>query len=92
VRWEALPFSIMSVFFASVFSKILRRVNSGAPPSCPDEWRRFRRLTAEPHRTRFGAGTALIVGGGGIFLGAWLSQKFAEFLEVNELFVPDDED
>ncbi|OQV20235.1 hypothetical protein BV898_05790 [Hypsibius exemplaris] len=79
---------------ARVLSKLLQRGRPPRPdlfPPYPDDFTRFRRLTEkQPYRTRFGAGTAMMVCGGGIFIGSWLSRQLAEFLEVNEIFVPDD--
>lgn len=75
----------------SVISVPRRVVHSNS--SSLDDWEKFRKISSYQHRTPYGSiCAAIVIGGGGIFFGAWLSQKFAELMEVNEYFIPDDDD
>lgn len=50
-------------------------------------------ILEEPKReVRFGLIKIFATVFAGLSIGAWMSQKFAAFLEENELFVPDDDD
>ncbi|KAA3679558.1 uncharacterized protein DEA37_0001964 [Paragonimus westermani] len=48
-------------------------------------------LHGRPHITPFGAVKVLAIVSATIFCGAMISKKGAEFLEENDIFVPDDD-
>ncbi|CAH1272876.1 SMDT1 [Branchiostoma lanceolatum] len=49
-------------------------------------------LLPEPYNIRFGLAKVLLVSTPFLYLGAWISKEGAEFLEENDIFVPDDDD
>ncbi|ENN72088.1 essential MCU regulator, mitochondrial [Dendroctonus ponderosae] len=49
-------------------------------------------VMAEPHRTPFGLLKVVFTVVPGLLIGAGISKNIANFLEENELFVPDDDD
>ncbi|XP_019614897.1 PREDICTED: essential MCU regulator, mitochondrial-like isoform X2 [Branchiostoma belcheri] len=48
-------------------------------------------MLPEPYNIRFGLAKVLLVSTF-LYLGAWISKEGAEFLEENDIFVPDDDD
>lgn len=82
-------------FSASVFAKFVNRLRIPPPASVPNQvfnvvdLEKYRR---PPYRVRFGAGTATVIMGAGIYFGAWLSEQMAIFLQENEIFIPDEDD
>ncbi|XP_078691436.1 essential MCU regulator, mitochondrial-like isoform X1 [Branchiostoma floridae x Branchiostoma belcheri] len=49
-------------------------------------------MLPEPYNIRFGLAKVLLVSTPFLYLGAWISKEGAEFLEENDIFVPDDDD